>query len=471
MVADACVDCHNSHSLSPKRNWILGDVRGVLEAIISIDAQMAGNREVTFSIIAILCLVFIAIFLVIFLLVRNSIVYRIKRLVKVGKSVANGDLTDQLVIKSTDEVGVLAGHFNDFIAFLNDMISQIKQITDDAIDISSDLSSTSEETAAALEEMGSNIQNMQVKTSHLDKEIDIANKSAYEEKEFISNVVELINSQASAITESSASIKQMSSSIQNIAKISEAKLDMAYELQEKASAGEAEMKKTAEIIKKVTDSTHFIMDMIVVINNIAEKTNLLAMNAAIEAAHAGSAGKGFAVVADEIRKLAESSRKNSTEISKSLKGVIEYIHVSEESTEKTEAFFIDIVDGTKEVSISMLEMKTGLQELSIGNNQIMDALAILVKITNDVKSSSNEINKKVEKITESMKNVRLISSDAKNGMEELTTGIAELNKSAENISHSGMKNNETILKLEELVNQFKITDDSKTLITSYEKDE
>lgn len=299
--------------------------------------------------------------------------------------------------------------------------------------------------------MKASVEGIKGKTDHLDSEINVSNKTAGEVKAFISNVVDLISTQATAVNESSSAVEQMSASIQNIAKISEAKLRIVDKLESTALSGQTEMKGTMQITKKVVDSAKVIMKMINVIDNIAQQTNLLALNAAIEAAHAGEAGKGFSVVADEIRNLAEGTAKNASEISDSLKDVIRDINVSQESTERMGQFFVSMVEAIKEVAQSMLEIKTAMEELATGGGQIIKSLGSLIKATNDVETSSSEMDGKVERLNGSMKSLSLLSTDAKNGMEEIAVGIDELYKTADSVSTSGMQNSEAVSKLEELV--------------------
>ncbi len=373
-------------------------------------------------------------------------------------SEGKGDLTNKVTIHSKDEVGLLFVYINQFISFLSHIIIQIKEVTGKTKGISQNLMAGSEEAAASLEEMKHNIEGIKAKSVHLDNEIHSTNQVANRVREFISDVTRLIASQSSGISDASASIEEMSASIQSIVKVSVEKLKIVNELERTASYGEKGMKENVEIIKKVASSAHVIMDMIGVINNIAEQTNLLAMNAAIEAAHAGDAGKGFAVVADEIRKLAEDTSKNSHDISNSLKEVINYIHVSEESTNKTGDSFVNIVGGIKEVAGGMVEIETAMQELEKGSSNVLLSLNSLVSIASDVKKSSDEMDQRVGTITESMNNLLDISADTKNGMEEVAYGVNELYKIAEVVSKSGTMNNDSITELEVLVSQFKVDD-------------
>jgi len=218
--------------------------------------------------------------------------------------------------------------------------------------------------------------------------------------------------------------------------------------------GQTEMEETESLIKKVADSASVIMEMIQIIQDIASKTNLLAMNAAIEAAHAGEFGKGFAVVADEIRNLAESSAESAKAITDSLGEVSQYIKVSETSTAKTGVVFSRIVGQIKEVSQSMSEMKNATYELSIGAEQILEALASLVDTTEEVKSSSGEMTGRIASITTAMMRVSEISADTRGGMEEQTLAMAEIYQAAEDISKAGVRNSESVRDLQGLVDKF-----------------
>ncbi len=398
------------------------------------------------------------ILLIIYFLLRRFVSRPINKLSLFFKNIATGegDLTVKLDNSSKDEIGTLSCYFDRFLSFLNGMIRQIKDSTEQTRQISYDLAESSDQSKNSLGKIRTNIEGVENQVTHLNQEIILSTQSAAEVTEFISHVVTLISSQASAVAESSASIEEISTSIQNIAQVAEEKLVIADELEKTALSGESEMKKTVGIIKEVTSSAHLIMEMINVINNIAEQTNLLAMNAAIEAAHAGAAGKGFAVVADEIRKLAENTSKNSSEISNSLKDVINYIHISEESTSKTGELFTNIVHRTKDVAGSMVEMKNATHELASGSNQILSALEYLVSVSHDVKTSSDEMDQKVRKITDSMENIHGISSETKNRIEEITKAITGLGETIGRVNHSGIQNEKAVSKLNDLVVQFKV---------------
>lgn len=471
-LTEECMLCHGdpAGATDPvggiKEGWKVGEIHGAFEIISSLSTAQATQKAAAFNITGISLAMLLALGAVIWLSIK-AVTRPLSEYIHNFVRVSQGDLTVESKIDSKDEIGRLSGYFNSFIDSLNNMMGGIQDVTEDTRSISENLASSTTQTAAAIEEMRANSEQMHKKMKRLDEEVKTSKNDTDNVKEFLDNLSEQINSQSSAVTQSSASIEQMSASIQSIARVTEEKKKVAEKLEETSEQGEEEMEQTRQLMKKVAQSADVMMDMIEVIDGIASQTNLLAMNAAIEAAHAGEAGKGFAVVADEIRNLAESSSNSAKEISRSLKDVIDNITISENSTEKTGRMFESMLEMVREVSKSMAEMQDSTRELSEGSNQIVEALDSLLEISQHVQDSSGEVDQRVEKITTSMETLRDISADSTQGMEEMAQGIQEVASAALSVSEAGEQNSESVQHLEQLVSKFKLK--SSNLISQAEK--
>jgi methyl-accepting chemotaxis protein len=367
-----------------------------------------------------------------------------------------GDLSGRLGARSKDELGKISTNFNKLVEKLSTIIAKLRSVGVQGSSIGSELAASAEELASTAEEMTRTIGSMRDKIAEESDEIGSSNADAQGIGRAVAKLEGLVDSQGAAVAESSAAIEEMLASIKSIEAVTGAKKAVSDKLAALAKDGEAGMSSMVADIDEIAKSTQTIFDFVRMIDDIASKTNLLAMNASIEAAHAGEFGKGFAVVADEIRKLAETSASNSKSIAASLGTIVEKISKTSEASKKTGSAIGDIIDGILDVSDGMKETLAGMNELSLGSERITGSLASLVGLSGEVRGDSRAMSETASRVGSSMERVADLAQGNNSGMTEVARGAEEIAKAAATLASLSAANAENIAHLESELGRFKI---------------
>jgi methyl-accepting chemotaxis protein len=223
-----------------------------------------------------------------------------------------------------------------------------------------------------------------------------------------------------------------------------------------SEVGRTGLQEVASDIQEIARESEGLLEINAVMENIASQTNLLSMNAAIEAAHAGEAGKGFAVVADEIRKLAESSGEQSKTISTVLKKIKDSIDKITKSTDSVLKKFEAIDSRVKTVSDQEENIRNAMEEQGTGSKQILEAIGQLNEATQMVKGGSQEMLEGSRQVIEESKNLELVTQEISNGMNEMASGADQINVAVTRVNTISGTNKENIDVLVREVSRFKV---------------
>jgi len=372
-------------------------------------------------------------------------------------SMGEGDLTGRIDAGRDDEIGELAGYFNLTMEKIRNLVETIKYKINGLDHTSFELSGSMNKTSSAVQQITENLDNMKKLMVQQETSAEESGKAVDDIKENIDNLNKMIEKQTESVNMSSSAIEEMTANIHSVTQTLIDNSKNVNVLAEASENGKTGLQLVAEEIKEIARDSEGLLQINSLMNSIASQTNLLSMNAAIEAAHAGEAGKGFAVVADEIRKLAETSGKQSKTTAAMLKKIKASIDNITKSADEVLSRFGAIDSSVRTVSEHEQNIRNAMEEQETGGKQILESIGQLRDITASVKDGSDKMEISGKSLVQETEGFIQTSKETVDGMNEILKGINQINTSISHVNEISKENNKNFESLKHEMKKFKHT--------------
>lgn len=431
-------------------NWSLA--LSLPEKEVLASARKSGYNIAGFSfVIAVLLIIFIAIYMGIMLKPLLLLNHSIKEIAK-----GDADLTQRLEIKSNDEIGGVVRGFNTFIENLRRIISEVKNSKDKLQTVDEDLQSTTQATGNSIAQISVHIGDVSTQIDNQSASVEQTVGSVTQIARNIENLNGMIESQSNGVNQASSAVEQMIGNIISVSKSTE-KMAQAFErLEEYTKNGIEKQNVLNEQLATIEEQSHTLIQANKTISKIANDTNILAMNAAIEAAHAGSAGAGFSVVADEIRTLSETSAHQSKVIGAELKKIQTSITTVVASSEEAKSVFNSVSTNVQETNQLVRQIRGAMEESEVGSHQITDALRMMNDSTAEVRTSAHEMSEGNQTILDEVKVLQEATKAIKESIERMYEGASQIERNGSTLSDISGTMQDSIQQIGSQIDLFKV---------------
>lgn len=371
----------------------------------------------------------------------------------------SGDISRRIDISMNDDIAVVNSSLNFFFdkleVILSDLITDSNAISDSA----EILEESSTKSVDALKVVKEAVNFIEVQDQKTNEEIIKAYNDIQGVKDNASSVVAHVQNQTSAIQATSEAVEKLSKSINNVDNISCLASQVATKLKDTSSTGALAIQKAITAIEQIQDASVQIEDIIKMIQKIASQTNLLSMNASIEAAHAGTFGAGFAVVADEVRSLANISATNAKIIKDHMNDMADKIKNGVGAMNEAGRAFSDIDSGIEETAtiVTKIREAADLQKLDVQNT--MDATQSVVEAISNIESIAHTQNEHAQNVFDVMQSIVDSSQEISNALAKTTESVENVSVSITDVEDCSCTNKLSVQSMNEHISMFKLSDE------------
>ncbi|MCX7024693.1 MAG: methyl-accepting chemotaxis protein [Spirochaetes bacterium] len=419
----------------------------------SLATSASSDAIRTLAIVSSLVFIFVIGFVI---LTVRSISKPIGVLVGALEKAGDGDLTMAVGSKAKDEIGKISSSVDDLVVDLRGLVQTVKERISALEETTNGLSSNMEETGAAVVQINTNIQSTKGQLGEQSEAVAEVSSAMDRLVGSVDSLTSLISSQSAMIADSSAAVEEMIANVDSVASSAEGAASASNLLIEEGSQGTSKINDVMAAVSSIVQYSENLNAAVEVITGIADRTNLLAMNAAIEAAHAGEAGRGFAVVADEIGKLSTQSNEQAKDISRDLGKVAEAIDSVKKATDATVQSFTSILEKSGSLGDAIGSIGASMAEQRDGGRLVLDVLGRLREITGSISDGSAKMEQGNASILRQVERLRSVNIMVVQNNEEISQGTREINEAIANTM-------ELCSRTGELVSEVKLAADKFTV--------
>ena len=367
-----------------------------------------------------------------------------------------GDLATRLNIGTFDDFGKIMTSMNKLMDFLQVSLNTLKNESGSVGAAADELLLITDNSSTSMDMIVNSFEEMHKQNAEKDALLESAKNNIYKLNEDAAKVSQTMQEQAIAEEQNADAISQMAENTNQINELIKQAKQLSKNLSDSSEAGSAEVQKTELVINSVSEKSKQMSEVIQVIQQVASQTNLLAMNAAIEAAHAGEAGQGFSVVADEIRKLAESTQSQAKSIKDLIIEITKAIQNGSSSMQDTKAMFYKI---QQEIGTQTNVVENIAQTMDIQSTGAEEILSTTNKISQNIQSV-NEIIKNqanyTEEITEGIKDVVELSGKIDGSMNVSLGILKDFSQSIQIVNEKAQANQKSVQTINDELGKFEL---------------
>ncbi|GHU29987.1 hypothetical protein FACS1894172_02260 [Spirochaetia bacterium] len=323
------------------------------------------------------------------------------------------DLTIRFESHDENEIGQLGERLNMLLSHISDVFKTLSTDVDATEKTRTDLNYALDNANREMLAINACIQKIKDTVAKQSQVVQISNKNVEDASTISTKLNDRISNQSEKVRQSSTSVERMMANINTIAGNFEKSYQEFTILSKGVSGGQSAIQNLKSTVEELHQQSETVFEANKIIRSIASQTNLLAMNAAIEAAHAGSTGAGFAVVASEIRNLAELSDTQSKLITENIRNLQESIQKAIATVDDTNSSFESVFSSVTMVNTIEQDIKEAINKQSAGSSQVLDAMSEIRNISEELLTGSEAMVKGNKALQESLKKLNFISDDVK----------------------------------------------------------